>query len=161
MPEKNWRNKWNCHQVDCDWNRNRTFGSKVCDMNCENVLYNISQINTSLIADEVLKVVVMEIKKLQGEYKIINDGINEPYITGIKDEGLCSVDGLLDKIISNLSLNKENERNTKEGGIVDLETGQESDFCAYEVESKDDLCGKPQYKGGFCKRHYRKVYGDF
>ena len=55
----------------------------------------------------------------------------------------------------------EDEKNTKESGIVDLQTGQESDFCAYEIESKNDLCGKKQFKGGFCKRHYRKVYGDF
>ena len=64
LPEKNWRNKWNCHQVGCDWNRNRVYGNKVCDMNCKNVLDNISQINTSLIADEVLKVVV---EKIAGE----------------------------------------------------------------------------------------------
>jgi len=32
------KKKWNCHQVGCDWNRNRVYGNKVCDMNCNNVL---------------------------------------------------------------------------------------------------------------------------
>ena len=36
-------------------------------------------------------------KKFVGEYDIIVDGINEPYITGILDKTLYSVDGLMDK----------------------------------------------------------------
>lgn len=33
--------KWTCHQVGCEWNRNRVYGNKVCDMNCANVLESI------------------------------------------------------------------------------------------------------------------------
>ena len=32
-----------------------------------------------------------------GEYDIVNDGQNEPYITGVMDKSLYSVDGLMDK----------------------------------------------------------------
>lgn len=41
-------------------------------------------------------------KKYAGEYDIINDSFNEPYITGVMDEGLYSVDGLLDEVRSHL-----------------------------------------------------------
>jgi hypothetical protein len=104
LPEKNWRNKWNCHQVGCDWNRNRTFGSKVCDMNCKNVLDNISQINTSLIADEVLKVV--------GESKrdFIIRILGEQYKNELQGKGYDFY-FVLRTELDNLSPNKENKNN--------------------------------------------------
>lgn len=107
LPEKNWRNKWNCHQVGCDWNRNRVYGNKVCDMNCENVLDNISQINTSLIADEVLKVVVEKIEMLYGDTVTTKKDIAIPHNCIEYETALDDVVNLL----SNLSPNKENKNN--------------------------------------------------
>ncbi len=107
LPEKNWRNKWNCHQVGCDWNRNRTFGSKVCDMNCKNVLDNISQINTSLIANEVLKVVVVgEIMRFMEK---IQERANKIPPNLLLNEVVNYAYDRKKELLSSLSLNKENE----------------------------------------------------
>lgn len=44
------KKRWNIHQISCDWNRNRVYGNKVCDMNCENVFESVlgSEINLAV-----------------------------------------------------------------------------------------------------------------
>lgn len=44
------KKRWNIHQIFCDWNRNRVYGNKVCDMNCENVFESVlgSQIDLAV-----------------------------------------------------------------------------------------------------------------
>ena len=67
----------------------------------------LSQINTSLIADEVLKVVVEKIKEMNNFRQAKVDG-KEDWNMAL-EQSACKVDALL----SNLSPNKENKNNEK------------------------------------------------
>lgn len=48
--------------------------------------------------------------KFIGEYDIADDNINMPYITGVLDKEMYSVDGLIDKILSHLESNNPHTR---------------------------------------------------
>lgn len=129
LPEKDWIKNWDFHQKGCGFRKRGKWVIFPCDMNCKNVLDNFTQINTSLIADEVLKVVV---EKIQEDIKKIGDsdikkvgrelwGVFD--FSGIdNDRGerlheiigkmlISSHNSALNNLLSNLSPNKENKNN--------------------------------------------------
>ena len=49
--------KWNCHQIGCDFNRKRIYGSNVCDMNCKNVFDGVLSSMLQQRMDEIEELV--------------------------------------------------------------------------------------------------------
>lgn len=100
LPEKDWTKNWDFHQKGCGLSKRGKWVIYPCDMNCENVLDNFTQIPTSLIAGEVLKVVRNEIASIRGFHLLKKDTTKEEILDSLFD------------LLSSLSPNKENKNNT-------------------------------------------------